>query len=136
MGRIWLAQSLDSSAVLERWIEWLRLGKQGEAPARPRGRVDFITHLFRLGPAVAHSWELERLKYARQRGIFLPKEYYVYTAFSSDVAEKQLVEKGQRWTPSLVTGVAVDHERRKVVLVSKYDERGVAMCEKPHWIEK
>jgi hypothetical protein len=128
-GRLWLAESLDAGAVLADWAAWLAHG-EGAPPPRPRGRVSQVTHVHRVAGAVLHPWQLARLGELRRRGLWLPKETFVRPAWAAGD------ESADAWQPSVVTGVAVDVQRAQVLLVSAWDERGVALCPMPAGTER
>lgn len=138
LGRVWSVAAGDEG-LSELWIDALREAKATSPGPAPGAQIYQSTFLYRLGSAIAHPWELDRIGSAKKRGIWLPKEYYstlIYrSAFggSADSLVKQTASA--HFLPQSPTGIAVDEDRQRVIVTSSWDD-GVAVCQwKQGWVE-
>ncbi|PWN50868.1 hypothetical protein IE53DRAFT_329474 [Violaceomyces palustris] len=155
LGRIWAAYQTDTIEALK-WIDRMRQERrtrirgvdssssssQVEQAIRPTSRIDQITYIYKnLNLAAAHPWELTKVKQLKEKGLFLRKEFHQLSIFVSESQEQASrrgtgIERHKGFLPSIVTGIAVDHERGFLIVVGAYEERGIAKCVIPErWAE-
>lgn len=144
-GRLWTVGAVDEGRA-EALVQSLRrspsttdTGIDAVDPAIDAGAVIHqTTYIHRVGPAMAHPWELERLGKARKRGLWLPKEWFTSQVYRRGVApsSKQAGAEGSSssqakprkgFLPQAPTGIAVDLDRKRVFVTSSWDQ-GVAVC--------
>ncbi|CAO1634764.1 unnamed protein product [Parajaminaea phylloscopi] len=126
-GRVWTAAAADQGAV-QRLIDSLRRAPSGAShsvDAQPGALIHQTTYIHRVGPSIAHPWEVERLGSARKRGLWLPKEFYTSLIYRRGIASSPSDQTG--YLPRAPTGIAVDEHRRRLIVTSSWDEN-VAVC--------
>ncbi|SNX83082.1 uncharacterized protein MEPE_01788 [Melanopsichium pennsylvanicum] len=160
-GRSWTGSSPNTRAV-EQWIasqrderrrrlglescsHWSQNLSSSEKPARPAGRIEQTTYVFRhFGSVVAHPWETEKLKLKKEKGVWLRKEFHTFNVFKSPAETKAEIQgrsdqelKQRGFLPTIPTGLAVDIKRKLLYVTGAYEERGIAVCALPKdWIEE
>lgn len=145
-GRIWTAGPADQGKA---WAlaESLAQGRdaQGIKPEEEAGAlVHQATYVHRVGPSVGHPWEVERLGNARRRGLWLPKEFYSSLVYrrgvqpSTAVAAAADLGDGLRagYLPGAPTGIAVDEERKQVIVTSSWQPLAAVCKFKEGYVEE
>lgn len=137
LGRIWTVGAIDQGRV-EGLINAIRSGDSSKDIASPGALVHQTTYIYRLGQAMAHPWEIKRLADARKRGIWLSKEFYstlVYRLGLGSPSSSTVPEEEEGFLPRAPTGIAIDEDRKRVIVTSSWDQ-GVAVCQwKEGWVE-
>lgn len=134
LGRLWTVSSADEG-LSEKLVETLRMGNSTE-DIQPGVLVHQTTYVHRVGAAVAHPWEVERIGAAKKRGMWLPKEFFTSLIYRRGTkGDTASGEKAVGFLPKAPTGIAVDDERKRVIVTSSWDE-GIAVCQwKDGWVE-
>ncbi|PWN25994.1 hypothetical protein BDZ90DRAFT_56197 [Jaminaea rosea] len=139
-GRVWTVGPLSMGRVVKR-IEELRRRRgveeedkdDAELSPSPGALVRQTTYVHRLGAAIGHPWEVERLARAKKRGIWLPKQFFSTVVYRLGLTSPAA---SAGYLPGAPTGVAVDEEGRRVIITSSWERRG-AVCEfKEGWVEE
>ncbi|PWN24274.1 hypothetical protein BCV69DRAFT_280165 [Microstroma glucosiphilum] len=129
LGRLWTVSSADEG-LSEKLVETLRMGNSTE-DIQPGVLVYQTTFVHRIGAAFAHPWELQRIGSAKKKGQWLTKEFFTSLIYRRGTKG----DKDVGFLPKAPTGIAVDDERKRIIVTSSWD-KGIAVCQwKDGWVE-